>query len=333
MPQTPWKLAAALLLLVPLFMLEGCGCGFDCNDDDDNGPALLSLSLSDALPEDLSDVVIKLDAITLRRSGNDVVIDRFADGDSEVATLTIDLLDYRGVNRIRVVENLEIERGTYSSIVLTIMGGDPNFSHVIEQGSDEQVQLDPVSNFSLPGFTAVSGSQEYVIEFALTHSLSQRSSGTYELSTEGVLVANFATAATLSGQADSVLFDAEAPCDNKEDPLVGNRAYLYEGRDLNEEDLADIFTSGSNTTPPEGALSPFAGATLIRNTLTGAWEYSFGYLPAGDYTLAFSCNTADDDPTEYDGLDVPLPAGQVYPLTLEEAQSTTCNITEAVSCQ
>ena len=43
---------------------------------------------------------------------------------------------------------------------------------------------------------------------------------------------------------------------------------------------------------PSDVVAPFAVASLVQNALTANWEYVFGFLPAGDYTLAFACNTA-----------------------------------------
>ena len=66
--------------------------------------------------------------------------------------------------------------------------------------------------------------------------------------------------------------------------------------------------------------------------VTGNWQYSFGFIPADSYTIAFSCNTAADDAVEYDGLDIPLPTNQKYEITLSEGQSGTCNLSVDGSC-
>lgn len=328
-------LLLAGLLSAPLLLLQGCGCGFDCNndDDDDDGPALLTLSFSDALPEDLSEVVIELDTITLRRTGGNEVIDTFTTDAGEVNSLTIDLLEYRGVDRLKVLEDYEIATGNYSAIELEILDGDSNFSYVMETGSDQQLQLDTTDNFALQGFTARSGQQEYVIEFGLARALSQPDEERYLLSTEGVMVLNYASAATLRGQVDPELFNSDSTCSDKEDSQVGNRLYLYQAQDLDEETLVDVFTSASDNPPPGDATAPFAVTDVFGSDRSGVWEYIFGYLPAGDYNLAFACDSAGDDPVDYDELDIPLPIEQVYPLTLQEASTTTCNITPEKDCQ
>tara|TARA_R110001599_G_C12268908_1_gene661154 strand:+ start:628 stop:1356 length:729 start_codon:yes stop_codon:yes gene_type:complete len=235
-----------------------------------------------SLPEDLSEVVIEIDTITLKRSSGDVLIDTFTIDSIEVDTFQVDLLDYRGVSRLVVLEDYELDTGTYSSIELGIIDGDVNRSYVLETSSGIAYQLDAVSDFSLSGFTLVSGQQEYVIEFGLAQALSQPTSDSYQISTTGVRVQNVDTAASDSDPGD--------------------------------------------------ATAPFAVATLVANSLTGIWEYAFGFLPAGDYTLAFACDTSDDDAINYDALTIPLPAGQVYTFTLEDTEIYICDIDSDLDC-
>ncbi len=136
----------------------------------------------------------------------------------------------------------------------------------------------------------------------------------------------------MSGLVDSNLFDTVAPCNEKTDPLAGNRIYLYKGFDTATDSLADVFTTASTVAPPSKAIAPFAVGTLLENQLTGNWEYAFGYLPAGDYTLAFACDAEDDDAVEYNGLLIPLPEGQRYKITLTESKKSVCNLAEGASC-
>jgi hypothetical protein len=330
----PVTLRSVLLIGVlafPVFLLGGCSCGFDCTNDDD-GIAYLTLSLSDFLPEDLSEVVIEIDTITLLHSSGDVLIDTFTIDSTEVDIFQVNLMDYRGVSRLVVLEDYPLDTGSYSGIELGIIDGDVNSSYVLESSSGLAYQLDADSDFALTGFTLASGEQEYVIEFGLAQSLSQPTTDTYQISTEGVRVQNVDTAAELSGQVDSSLFDTASPCDEKEDPEAGNRIYLYNTLNLEEQTLADVFTSASDSDPGT-AIAPFAVATLVQNSLTGNWEYAFGFLPSGNYTLAFACDTTDDDAINYNALSVPLPADQVYTITLEESEIRTCNITADVDCQ
>jgi hypothetical protein len=69
-------------------------------------------------------------------------------------------------------------------------------------------------------------------------------------------------------------------------------------------------------------------AALLETQLTGGWDYAFGYLPAGDYTLVFACDSAADDPDEYDELTLPLPDDQRYEITLDAGETLRCDLSD-----
>jgi len=336
------KTKTAYLLTLPVLALllsaaGGCSCGFDCNNDRDNNPATLTLGFSDQDLEQLKQVVIEVDRITLQRSGvEDVVVDRFTIDDLglvDADSFQIDLLDYQGLNQLTVFENLELARGSYSRLLISILDGDVNLSFV--QESDDSLKPIVVSGgqLSLPGPSLSSGEQLFTVEFGLAQALQyQQGPDNYLLTTAGVRLVNNATAASLSGRVDSQLFDSVAPCDAKTDPEAGNRIYLYSSGPAPVADLADVFTSSSSTGVPAGKRAPYAVASMARDALTGGWQYSLGYIAAGNYTLAFSCNAADDSPVNYDGIGIPLPKDQVYDITLDEGERAVCDLAPDATC-
>lgn len=338
------KFAGILLLpglLLPLLLLPGgCSCGFDCNDNDSNdGPAILTLGFSDSLPEDLKEVVIKVTAITLRRSGGeDIVVDDFTltIGGREyvnVKDFQVNLLNYQGSEQLVVIKDLEIGAQRYSGVSIAIESGDNSNSYV-KTDEDIQVALSvPGGSLDLGELRLASGAQAYTVEFALAQALEfQSSPESYRLTTTGIRMENNRTAATLSGQIDKTLFDSVPECREKPDPEKGNRIYLYPKNDLSIDNLADVFTDASETTPPVTAAAPFAVASIRKDSFTGVWTYAFGHLPAGAYTMAFSCNTAEDDSVQWDDLNIPLPTSQIYRIDLAESEPAVCNLTANARC-
>lgn len=191
----------------------------------------------------------------------------------------------------------------------------------------------PAGGLTLAGIELTGGEQLYTVEFGLAQSLQYQSSDdNYLMATDGIRLEDNAVAANLAGRVDSSLFDTVSPCDEKDDPERGNRIYLYEGIGLTDTQLADVFTSNSSAQVPDNALAPFAVASLLKSSLSGGWEYGFGFLPAGDYTMAFACDTADDDAVEFDDLVIPLPEDQVYEITLSEAQEGVCDLADGADC-
>jgi hypothetical protein len=330
-------LAILPLAALMLATLGGCSCGFDCNNDRDDNPTSLTLGLSDQDFEDLKQVVIEVDRITFRRTGvDDVVVDTFTIDQLDlvdVDSFQIDLLDYQGLNQLLVIEDLELRSGSYSALNITILGNDINNSYV--QESDDTIRAITVSGgaLSLAGPDFPRGNQVFTVEFSLPQALQyQESAGSYRLTTDGVRVMDNATAASLAGRVDTSLFDTAAPCDAKTDPESGNRIYLYADSGIDADNLADVYTSASATDVPANKRAPYAVASLARDTLTGGWQYSFGYIDAGDYTMAFSCNAAADDPVNYDGITIPLPDDQLYNIRLDEGERAVCDLAPDASC-
>lgn len=334
-------LPALLAAIVLSLSLGGCTCGFDCSSDDDDGPTLLDFGLSDALPEDLTSVTLQVERITFRSSDGDVVVDTFTIPDLDAVdaeNFQVDLFDYTGLQQLLVIDDLELPSGRYSGVLIDITtsdeGEDIATSFVMERESGEMKRISLAGDgLSLAGFNLDPGSEAFTVEFELAQSLAYRSADdTYRLSTDGIRVVDSETSASLTGTIDSDLFDQVSPCDEKDDPEAGNRVYLYEGIGLDAGNLADVFRSGSSTTVPDGAVAPFAVGLVVENRPRGTWEYFFGFLPAGDYTLAFGCDTAGDDPVNYDGLSLPLPEAQRYEFTLDAGARATCDLDDDTSC-
>lgn len=330
-------LALLSLLTVPLMSLEGCGCGFDCGNDSSPKITTLDLGFSDESVEQLKQVVIEVDRISFRRTGaEDVVVDSFTIeelGLTGVDSFQVDLLQYRGLKQLLVIENLELDTANYSELLIDVLDDDINRSYV--QESDDSLKPIDVAGsvLSLPGPALVSGDQQFTVAFSLARALHYREdTDVYRLTTEGIRVIDDASAASLSGRVDNSLFDTTIPCDTKAEPTSGNRVYLYAGTALAPDSLADVFTGDSTTGIPNGARAPYAVAALAEDTLTGSWQYAIGFLEPGDYSLAFSCNAADDDPVNFDGIVIPLPTSQVYEISLTSDEKAICDLAENASC-
>ena len=328
---------SALLTIALTGSLQGCGCGFDCSSDDDETlTGTLTLGFSDAPLDDATEVVLVVDAITLQ--GNniaDVVIETFTIdelGLQEAETFRIDLLSFPGLQQLLVLSNLELTTGNYSAIVLELLDGDVNQSYVMDlQG--QKVLNAPASQLTVPGLSISAGSQAYTVEFALGQSLLYAvSADNYELTNEGIQVIDNDVATTIDGTVDPGLFNLEEPCLSKTNPQQGNRVYLYSGTGHTAANLTDVYTSASATTVPDGAIAPFKTTRVLENSTFGRWEYIFAFVPAGDYTLVFSCHAEDDDPVDYDGIILPFPTDQIYELTVSAGTASTCNLATGASC-
>jgi hypothetical protein len=325
-------------LTLLLTSLGGCSCGFDCNNDrNDNNPAVLNLGFADESVEQLKQVVIEVDSIVLRRTGaEDVIVDTFTIDEldlTEVDSFQLDLLQYQGLKQLLVISDLQLDAASYSELRVNILGGDINRSYV-QESSDVLRQLNVAGGvLVLPGPSLTNGNQTFTVAFSLAQALLYRqATEDYLLTTEGIRVMNNATSASLSGRVDNDLLDTVAPCDAKTDPESGNRVYLYRDHSLPLEELADVFTAGSTNPIPPRARAPYAVAAMAEDKLTGRWQYALAFIAAGNYTLAFSCAAANDDPVNYDAIVVPLPTKQVYEVELSEGEKAACDLVDSGSC-
>lgn len=327
------KKLGAVVLLVPLLLcLGGCPCGFDCDRDDEGGDdvSTFTLGMSATAVESIDHIFVEIDAITLRRANaEDVVIDSFTIADLDLVdseTFQIDLLNYRGIKQLEVIEDLEIDSGSYSQVLLQILDGDINRSFVEEADGDTVVLNVSSSQLLLPGFRVSSGNEQLTIEFNLGLALKFiRSSGTYLLGVEGARIVDNDNDSSIFGSVESSLFDTVSPCASKTDPLLGNLVYLYAGSNLSVNALADVYASDSSTTIGDNAIAPYSVTALVDNSLTGAHEYGFGFLPEDDYTVVFSCDALDDDPVDFDGITIPLPSEQLYEISLPADEQFECD--------
>ncbi len=330
------------LLTAPLLtLLVSCGgssggSAFTLGDTSDPDPGTISIGFSDAPVDDVKEVVIEVDTITLKRSGDDVVIETFTISDLGITdgeTFQINLLDYQGDNQIIVIDDLEVPSGTYSSVELTILNDEDviDDSYVVELDDTQKILKIPSDDLKLDGFVVDEPEEEgdaqtFTIDFNLRQSMTYNpGQERYILKPNGIRVQDNNGDRTISGDVDSSLFDTESDCADKEDPTAGNIVYLYEGIELGTANLADMFDADESATDiPAQAIAPYA-VVAVMETGVDSWAYEFAYLPAGDYTLVFTCDAVEDDPEDYDGLTLPLPEEQIIELSTSSA-SAVCNL-------
>ena len=81
-----------------------------------------------------------------------------------------------------------------------------------------------------------------------------------------------------------------SPSCSDSDPLTANAVYLYEGSKVIPDDIGGT------------GAEPVSSALVKLNNATGKFEYSFGFIPFGKYTAAFTCEADLDDPSTDDAV-------------------------------
>jgi hypothetical protein len=295
--------------------------------------AEVSFGISDATIDDAKQVVIEIEAMTFRRPDqDDIVLETFSSDAldlDDAENFQINLMDYQGDDSVIVVDLIELPVGDYSQLILAINDEDINRSYVIETDDDQRDIKVPSDTLKLDGFTVNnSGVQSFVIEFDIRKSMAYRPGPqVYNLKPRGVRIVSNGAAAALRGTVDDALFNSPPDCTGKFDPEAGNVVYLYRGHNLDSNKLSDMYDPNHDSHgAPADAIEPYAADSVDFEDDLVAWEYEFGYLPAGNYTLAFSCAALGDDSEGYDGIAIPSPADQIIELTLSEGQTSQCDL-------
>jgi len=325
----------ALVTTIILVGLSACG-GSDSADEAPVVPPPISstqihftLGLSDAPVDEADEVVITIETITFKREdGDDVVFETFsneAEGIVDAETITLDLLQFQGSAQFNVLEGELIDVGSYNQVILNVLDEDIELSYVTELGGARKSIKVPSDNLKLGGieFNESDDNQQFTIEFNLRKSMTYKPGpDEYNLKPRGVRIVNNNVTGTISGTVD---VDAINALDNTclpEQHLV----YLFEGEDLETELLADNFDDeNTNSGAPENAIAPFDSVAPVFDNDVNSYHYEFGFVPQGNYTLAYACNTGEngDDADIFDDILMPNPATEIIGVEVDGTETTS----------
>jgi hypothetical protein len=267
-------LAAFMTLL-----LTACGGGGDSGDS--TGTA--SLSLTDAPVDSATEVVVRIDGVEFQPGGGNRIMFYLADttGTCEVVTTPdpvhpcqVNLLDYTGTDRVTLLDTVTLPAGKYSWVRL-VLDNNPGYITLLD-GSQYNLQVPSGAETGLKlngGFKVAAGNHtDYTIDFDLRKSVHDpEGSSDYILRPTLRMVDNLEVG-TLSGNVDPNFF-AGGACTGA----------IY------------IFDAGTPGAPDDedGVDDPITTAMVPND---GVYGYTVGFLAEGDYLVAFSCNSAEDNP-------------------------------------
>lgn len=265
-------------------LLAACDPAFDADvaADPPSDPATLA--------DDPMRVILPLEGINLRTEDGEVR--RITRGDPAL----VDLIRFDGQSVFSLLSNRKIREGRYRGVQLLI------------DAQDAEVQtlaggVFPIDLSATPPFVPVSFSikdddrESLTLALDLRLSLARRGDDRYQFDPVLRAVRN-GDAAQISGTvADTLLSDAAC--------VRGAAIYLFEGAGVEPDER-------------DGAgVEPFATTPVTQSFGSNA-SYTLRFLPAGDYTLALTCDgeredgidAASDDITFGDGIDIELDQGE-----------------------
>jgi Domain of unknown function (DUF4382) len=262
---------------VTVFVFGLASCGGN------GGPgSTMSLSVGDAPVDGAEKVVVEFTGVELiPDSGNPVTI-------TFPMPKTIDLLNDSGTASAQLFSQ-PIPAGSYGQIRLMVVAdGDPSHSYItfsdgtmhgLQVPSGLQTGLKLVSGFTVPN----TGVVDYTIDFDLRQAITcpPGQSPACILKPVERLVDN-TTVGNIQGQVSNTLVPTGCT------PGV----YLYAGTVTAPEDM--------NSTAPAGDTNqPLASKVPVANSQP-PYYFQFTFLEPGNYTVAFTCEAAQDNPEQAD---------------------------------
>ena len=230
-----------------------------------------------------------------------------------------DLLSLQGGTTATFLNGTAIPAGQYEWVRLMV-DTKPGASYVMDSTGQHDLTIPSGAETGLKlikGFTMPVGAvASFTVDFVLSKSLiaPQGLSPDYLLKPVLRLVDN-TRVGTISGTFQASTLSAQSNCGTRP-PVV----YVYAGAAAQPDDIYNPPT-GTTDTDLASAAEPLTTATAALNSMND-YAYSIAFLPAGTYTVAFTCDP--DDPTVDEDTLTPDPIHfKIYP----QAVAVTANMT------
>ena len=260
--------------------------------------ALFSLNITDAPVDGVIEVWVRITGYTIHAVDGDTVSRDFDPVD-------VNLLSLQGTNSLKLVVNDVVPVGDYNWLRLhvnatidevfdsyvTLQGGN---SYELNIPSGSQTGLKINTPFTLEADMLASRT----IDFDLRKSLVLTGSGEYQLRPTLRLVDD-ALAGSVSGAVNATLISSPDQCSDN-DPNTGNAVYVYKGFDVVPEDLNDF--SINDVITANVVWSDEYDENETDDDEFKGYMFEVGFLEAGDYTIALTCQADQDDPETMDSM-------------------------------
>lgn len=241
-----------------------------------------------------------------------------------------DLLLLQNGNAATLLDDTTVPAGDYEWIRLKINPATDS-SYVLVEGDDvvhglkipsgTQSGLKLIKGFTMPA----GGRADFTIDFLLDKSIIAPPGLSPQYLMKPVLrMTNNVETGTLEGTIDAEALAANTGC------AAGTpRVYLYEGESITPDDIYNPSDDSQDSVPE---VDPLVTTNAAMNG-SGGYDYYIGYVQAGTYTAAFTCDVddpeVDEGAPEVEGEDPPAPALEftLYPdpIVVSAGQTTTAD--------
>lgn len=270
-----------------------------------------SLAITDAPVDSATKVVVEFTGVSIKPADGRAIEFLFDEPRS------IDLLQLQGNASEALVTGEQVSAGRYEWIRLHVNAVQDNvMDSYIEFDDGTQLELNIPSGAQtglklVSGFTVpAGGSTDFTIDFDLRKSITNPPGVSAAILKPALRLVDNTRVGSITGTIATDLINSACA-----DPAINTGAvYVYAGSDVTPVDM-----QGTEDDPIASALVHFA---------EGEYSYEVGFLLEGDYTVAYTCDALNDDPTTADDIvfehsaNVPvlagLPSGYDFTFTVTE---------------
>lgn len=252
--------------------LTACGGGSSSSTT-----GTLNLAITDAPVDDAKQVIVQFTGVELQGPSGRIDHDFFDESGNPI-TMEIDLLALTEGATEDMLKDVTLEAGEYSWMRLKVNAENGVLDSYIMLNDDSQHSLHvPSGNQSglkiNRGFVVpAGGSASYVIDFDLRKSVHKPASDNQDYKLRPTLrLIDQSSVGTLTGTVNSELINSEC----------NGAIYVY-----NTEDAVDDI---------DGTGDPIT-TTMVKGDGTEDYTYKIAFLSEGDHKIAFTCDSANDDP-------------------------------------
>jgi hypothetical protein len=284
-------------------LLTSCG-GSDGSSDGSNNATQgqFSLAVSDN-PANAKVVNIAFKQVVLKNSEGSISFDVSQDGGLK----NVDLISVQGQSKEWLVSGQSIPVGEYQMCIYMKKSevADTDSSYV-EDANGNVAGLTTNSNGSCGGvgaedtstgrlfinkkFTIAAGTNNFVAEFDLFKILQgpKGKKSYWTLKPTGIELINLSAVGAISG---TISPDISIGCGED----FGHAVYLYPNT-VAVDDMGD-FRDDPFIAPSTAPIASARG-NAINDDVTQGYEYEFGFVVAGNYSLGYTCTAQNDDPAD-----------------------------------
>jgi hypothetical protein len=263
MPNRIVKIAVAALAVL---LLVSCGYGTKHG---------VSVALTDSPLDIASGVNITFSQLEL--SGPDVPVPTIV---NVAPAVSVDLYQLQGGLSQGVASKIQAQPGHYTTLSLTIVADAdsgqssivlPDGVHILHIPAGVSSRVDIPVDFDYVGGTDVSLTAEFDLRKSI---VPDPNDPTKYLLIPSVRAVIDQQTGSISGEVATSLVTCLQPA-----------IYVYQG---------DVTPTDYDITAAPGRLQPFSSALVGFNSTSGRYDFTVGFLPAGDYTVAFTCDAQLD---------------------------------------